>query len=85
MAAYVTIVRELLHEFTDYKIERIPREKNAHADCLAKLASDSEIEELGVIPVERLAEPSIKIKETTQTVGQEPSLMVPIIKYITTG
>ena len=35
--------------------------------------------------MERLAEPSIKIKETTQTVGQEPSWMVPIIKYITTG
>ncbi|XP_060965651.1 uncharacterized protein LOC133034562 [Cannabis sativa] len=68
MAAYVAIFWELLHEFTDYKVERIPREKNVHADCLAKLASDSEVEKLGVVPVERLTEPSIKTKNIVAAV-----------------
>ncbi|XP_030479418.2 uncharacterized protein LOC115696668 [Cannabis sativa] len=85
MDAYVAIVRELLHEFTDYKGERIPREKNAHADCLAKLASDGEIEKLGVVPVERLTEPSIKTKNIVAAVEQEPNCMIPIIEYITKG
>ncbi|XP_060960791.1 uncharacterized protein LOC133031326 [Cannabis sativa] len=67
MAAYVAIVRELLHEFTDYKVERIPREKNAHADCLAKLASDSEIQKLGVwIHYSRPAGEQLMIQQRTK-------------------
>ncbi|XP_030478221.1 uncharacterized protein LOC115695286 [Cannabis sativa] len=71
MAVYVAIFWELLHEFADYKVERIPREKNAHTDCLAKLASDREIEKLEVVPVERLTEPSIRTKNIVATVEQE--------------
>ncbi|KAM6593564.1 hypothetical protein CsatA_001267 [Cannabis sativa] len=85
MAAYVAIVRELLHEFTEYKVERILRGKNTHADYLAKLASDNKIERLGVVPVEHLAEPSIRVIETIATNEQEPSWMDSIIKYITRG
>ncbi|XP_030479406.1 uncharacterized protein LOC115696656 [Cannabis sativa] len=73
MAAYISVVRELLQEFKEYKVERIPRERNAHANCLAKLALDSEIEKLGVIPVEHLTEPSIMTKEVVATNEQGSS------------
>ncbi|XP_030495089.1 uncharacterized protein LOC115710876 [Cannabis sativa] len=85
IVVYVAIVRELLHEFTDYKVERIPREKNAHADCLAKLASDSEVLKLGVVPIERLVEPSIKVKDVVVVVEPETNWINPIIKSITKG
>uniref|UniRef100_A0A803PAC4 RNase H type-1 domain-containing protein n=1 Tax=Cannabis sativa TaxID=3483 RepID=A0A803PAC4_CANSA len=51
---------ESLEEFKEYKVEQIPRGKNTHADFLAKLASDSEIEKLGVVLVEHLTKPSIR-------------------------
>ncbi|XP_030478051.1 uncharacterized protein LOC115695098 [Cannabis sativa] len=81
----VQFFRELLHEFTDYKVEGIPREKNTHTDCLAKLASDIKVEKLGVVPVERLTEPSIKVKDIVAAVEPETNWMTPIIKYATKG
>ncbi|KAM6556779.1 hypothetical protein CsatB_003798 [Cannabis sativa] len=68
-----------------YKVERILRDKNTHADCLAKLASGSEIGRLGVVPVEHLAELSIRIKDTGAAIEQESCCMDPIIRYITKG
>uniref|UniRef100_A0A803QDX1 Integrase catalytic domain-containing protein n=1 Tax=Cannabis sativa TaxID=3483 RepID=A0A803QDX1_CANSA len=85
MVAYVLGVRELLQEFKNYKIEQIPQERNVHVDCLAKLASDSELENLGVVPVEYLTEPSIRRKAEVATNERMPRWMDQIVKYITKG
>ena len=59
MAAYLERVRMALKDFEFYSVEAIPREDNALADALARLATSKEAKELSIVPVETLHEPSI--------------------------
>ena len=59
MAAYLERVKTALEDFEFYSVEAIPREDNALADELARLATSKEAEELSIVPVETLHEPSI--------------------------
>ena len=59
MAAYLKKAGQL-KAFKWYRIEQVPRAENIEADSLASLASGLEDETLGQVPIETLAEPSIK-------------------------
>ena len=59
MAAYLERVKTALEDFEFYYVEAIPREDNALADALARLATSKEAEELSIVPIETLLEPSI--------------------------
>ena len=59
MAAYLERVKTALEDFEFYSVETIPREDNALADALARLATSKEAEELSIVPVETLHESSI--------------------------
>ena len=59
MSAYLERVKTALEDFEFYSVEAIPREDNALADALARLATRKEAEELSIVPVETLHEPSI--------------------------
>ena len=41
MAAYLEYVQELRKSFTSFEVVHVPREQNARADLLAKLASSA--------------------------------------------
>ena len=58
MVAYLTLVREIVSKLKGLSITKIPREENAQADRLARLASSSETDLQG-IRVEFLLEPSV--------------------------
>ena len=68
--AYIQLCRRLMGCFLkEVHLERIPREFNANADALAKLASQKEALHLGVIPLETLKRPSVPgIEETRAAV-----------------
>lgn len=53
-------VKEILDDFDSHVIEHVPREENAYADFLAKLASYREAQQMGVVLVETLSRPSIE-------------------------
>ena len=59
MAAYLEKVKAALEKFVFYSVEQIPREHNATTDALARLATSKEDEELNVVPVEIIPQPSI--------------------------
>ena len=59
MAAYLEKVKTAFEDFEFYSVEQIPREDNALANALARLATSKEVEELSIVLVEVLHEPSI--------------------------
>ena len=58
MVAYLALIREVASELKGLSITQIPREENAQADRLARLASSSETD-LQETKVEYLSEPSM--------------------------
>ena len=60
MASYLAKVKKELSAFEHGLVEQIPREQNANADALAKLATSGEAETLSLVPVEFLERPSIE-------------------------
>ncbi|KAG7588731.1 Ribonuclease H-like superfamily [Arabidopsis suecica] len=60
MEAYLEVVRGLSKDFKKFELIRIPRGENTTADALAALASTSDPELKRIIPVECIAERSIK-------------------------
>ncbi|KAG7552038.1 Ribonuclease H-like superfamily [Arabidopsis thaliana x Arabidopsis arenosa] len=60
MEAYLEVVKELSKDFKKFELIRIPRGENTTADALAALASTSDPELKRIIPVECIAERSIK-------------------------
>ena len=61
MILYLKKVRELLQKFTRVKVRHVPRTENTRADALAKLATTPQEDLDGLIPVEHLPEPSVRI------------------------
>jgi len=64
MEAYLYQVRELTTKFEKFDLIKIPRAENSAADALAALASTSEVTVTRIIPVETIAQPSIRLEET---------------------
>ena len=86
IAQYLALAKQLVGKFEDVQLTQIPRDENAHADALAKLASTNDAEFLGMIPVELLSTPSVP-KEEQMEVGitDDQSWMTPLVKYLETG
>ncbi|XP_060965518.1 uncharacterized protein LOC133034447 [Cannabis sativa] len=85
MAKYLKKVRKNLEKFDYFKIEQIPREQNSNVDALAKLASQNEFDELNLVPVEMLNEPSICEKKDVEMIDSSPMWMTPIFNYLLSG
>jgi len=64
MEAYLDQVRELTTKFEKFELIKVPRAENSAADALAALASTSEVTITRIIPVETIAQPSIRLEET---------------------
>ncbi|XP_030494906.2 uncharacterized protein LOC115710695 [Cannabis sativa] len=82
MEKYLEKVWKNLEKFDYLRIEQIPREQNSNADALAKLALQNELDELNLLPVEVLDEPSICKKEEVEMIYSSPTWMTPIVNYL---
>ncbi|KAM6546020.1 hypothetical protein CsatB_026756 [Cannabis sativa] len=85
MAKYLEKVRKNLEKFDYFKIEQILREQNSNNDALAKLASQNDLDELNLVPVEMLNEPSICEEEDVEMIDSLLTWMTPIINYLLNG
>ncbi|XP_062075487.1 uncharacterized protein LOC133779553 [Humulus lupulus] len=85
MATYLERVRSYLEQLVEYSIEQIPREKNTHADALAKLASTRDGDTLESVPVEYLPRPSIANPDVHMVNAPKESWASPIIDYLKDG
>ena len=85
MAAYLERVKTALGDFEFYSVEAIPREDNALADALARLATSKEAEELSIVPVEMLHEPSIVQSRDIDLIKEKTTWMTSIIAYLSEG
>ena len=63
MAVYLRSAHALLKSFIGYNIVQAPQVNNTYANAIAHLASTKEIDLLGLIPVEHLAQPGIAEEE----------------------
>ena len=86
MAAYLAKVKTELSALERGSIEQIPREQNANADALAKLATSGEANTLGLVPVEFLEKPSIEgDREEVEMIDTRLTWMTPILEYLVEG
>ena len=85
MVAYLDKVKTTFEDFKFYSVEQIPREDNVLADALARLATSKEAEELSIVRVEVLHEPSIIQSREVDLIEEKPTWMTPIIAYISNG
>ncbi|XP_077249061.1 uncharacterized protein LOC143888479 [Tasmannia lanceolata] len=85
MAKYLASVQHLMRKIQSFEIERIPREENAKADALSRLAA-SEYLALGRICIEHMKKATIETEiEEIMKVEREPCWMDEIIQYILDG
>ncbi|KAG7579724.1 Integrase catalytic core [Arabidopsis thaliana x Arabidopsis arenosa] len=89
MEAYLEVVKGLSKDFKKFELIRIPRGENTTADALAALASTSDPELKRIIPVECIAERSIKTDKEVLAVTRsraaarergEPEVELPPVK-----
>ncbi|KAG7543894.1 Ribonuclease H domain [Arabidopsis thaliana x Arabidopsis arenosa] len=89
MEAYLEVVKGLSKDFKKFELIRIPRGENTTADALAALASTSDPELKRIIPVECIAERSIKMDKEVLVVTRsraaarergEPEVELPPVK-----
>ena len=85
MAAYLEKVKMAFKVFEFYSVEKIPRKDNALADALARVATSKEAEELSIVPVDVLHEPSIVQSQEIELIEEKPTWMIPIIAYLSEG
>ena len=85
MAAYVSLSRGLLQHFKSYQIRQVPRDQNSLADILAKLATDPEIEQYGLVPIGHLEAPSTETQGVNAIIDHSHSWIGPILRFLTTG
>ncbi|XP_077219676.1 uncharacterized protein LOC143853853 [Tasmannia lanceolata] len=85
MAKYLARVQRIAKKFQCFEVERIPREENAKADALSRLAI-SGYSVLGHICVEHMKRDAIEMEiEELMQVEQEPCWMDEIIRYLQDG
>ena len=77
MAAYLEKVKAAFEDFEFYSVKQIPREDNALANTLARLDTSKEAEELSIVPVEVLHEPSIVQSREIELIEEKPTWMTP--------
>ena len=84
MQEYLSQVRHLQSGFESFALSQIPRNKNAHADSLAILATSSAQDLPRVILVEDLHRPSGEVRNVIQVyqVRVGPSWMDPIALFL---
>ena len=63
MKGYLRKTRELMSQFCEVKVERVPRLENSEADTLAKMASLGVAQSSGPIMTEYIPTPSIDLLE----------------------
>ncbi|KAG7579216.1 Reverse transcriptase domain [Arabidopsis thaliana x Arabidopsis arenosa] len=89
MEAYLEVVKGLSKDFKKFELIRIPRGENTTADALVALASTSDPELKRIIPVECIAERSIKTDKEVLAVTRsraaarergEPEVELPPVK-----
>ena len=85
MDAYLEKVKTTFENIEFYSVEQIPREDNALADALARLATSKEVEELSIVPVEVLHEPSIVQSREIELIEEKTTWMPPIMAYLSIG
>ena len=87
MSKYLTVVKSLLCDFTDFQIIYIPREENSQADALSKVASADFPNLARQVLLEVLEAPSIEAQIETAPIERLPeeSWMTPIWNYLQTG
>ena len=85
MAAYLQEVKGLAREFDSFKVNQIPRDENAEADNLAKLASGFDFQNPKRLPIEWLEKSSINVTATVNTIGEADNWTSPLVRYITSG
>ena len=63
MKGYLGRTRELISQFPEVKMERVPRIENCEADNLAKMASFGATQSVGPITAEYVPTPSVNLLE----------------------
>lgn len=74
-----------MDDFNTHVIEHIPREENARADFLAKLASSGEAQQMCVVLVEKLSRPTVAEVDYIMEVDEKPTWMTPFKDYLLNG
>ncbi|KAL0366559.1 UNVERIFIED_CONTAM: hypothetical protein Sradi_3546000 [Sesamum radiatum] len=83
MVQYLQQIAELRTSFESFQIIQIPREENAKADCLSRLASALEDCRTRHITIQYL--PSPRATLTVQAVSSMADWRTPIIEWIEKG
>ena len=78
---YVHLALQLSKRFQDFEVCHIPKEDNARADLIARLASTKGSGINKTVIHETLMLPSIE-KEEVLAINAEAGWMIPIVKYI---
>ena len=83
MKGYLGKTRELMSQFCEVKVERVPQLENSEADTLAKMVSLSAAQSAGPITTEYIPSPSIDLLEPLEigSLSNEVLWMEPIIRY----
>ena len=68
MTRYLTKVRDILHRFTEWTIEKIRRTKNGRADALAGIAASLPIKEAILLPIHVQTNHSVAETSTCNTI-----------------
>ncbi|XP_062100535.1 uncharacterized protein LOC133806452 [Humulus lupulus] len=83
--AYLDKIKDLLAQLKKYNIQQIPREQNATADALARLASSAMVDKASLVPIEYLVEPRVNLLEPVFMIENTHSWMTPIAAYLEHG
>lgn len=82
MIAYLKLVMDIFPSFKKFELAQILRFENAHAGALSKLASIKESEQLMVMPIEHLTEPSIAKEKEVMRIDGMSTWMQHIVAYL---
>lgn len=87
MKGYLGKTRELMSQFSEVKVERVPRLENSEADNLAKMASLGAAQLTDPITSEHIPVRSINLLEPLEvgSLSAEVPWMEPIIRYLKDG
>ncbi|GFZ05308.1 hypothetical protein Acr_17g0008800 [Actinidia rufa] len=85
MVAYLDEVKTMSRKIRDFKIRQIPREEYKKADALANLASTFDFILDRCIPLEFLANPSIKVAKSVFQAEQGLTWMNKVFMYLQDG
>ncbi|XP_024039539.1 uncharacterized protein LOC112098145 [Citrus clementina] len=87
MKGYLEKTRELMSQFYEVKVERVPRLENSEADTLAKMASLGVAQSSGPITTEHIPAPSFGLPELleVESLSNEVLWMESIIRYLKDG